>query len=73
MQTQNEKIKILNEINKNIEKCINKDKKDVINNIIQYEKWYVNMEINTFVSILKDIGYSKDKAIEYYKKIVLDL
>lgn len=67
------KEKILEEINNSIENCNDVNKKKLIKNIIQYKKWYVNMDINVFVSILIDIGYSKEKALEYYKTIVLGL
>lgn len=67
------KEKILEEINNSIENCNDVNKKKLIKNIIQYKKWYVNMDINVFVSILMDIGYSKEKALEYYKTIVLGL
>ena len=53
---------------KNLEEILEK-----IKNIILYDKWYVKMDINIFVSILIDIGYSKAQALEYYKKIVIEI
>lgn len=73
MHMNEKKIKILKEIKNNINNCNDVNKREVIKNIIQYEKWYVKMDINTFVSILMDIGYSKITAIEYYKKIVIGI
>lgn len=69
----NEKDKILNEIKQNLSNCDDEKKREVIKNIILYDKWYVKMDINIFVSILIDIGYSKAQALEYYKKIVIEI
>ena len=66
-----EKNDILIEIKNNLKNCNDDRKKEVIKNIIQYDKWYIRMDINIFVNILMDIGYSKNQALEYYKKIVI--
>lgn len=63
---------LLEEINKNVANCRDNNKRKIIKNIIQFNDWFVKMDINLFVSILYDIGYSKEQALKYYKIIVLN-
>ena len=44
-------------------------KRKVIETIIKKDKWYMDIEIEMFISILYDLGIDKNSSIEIYKKL----
>ena len=66
------KKEILEEISKKVDNCENLKKRELIKNIVGYDEWYVNMDVNVFVNILVDLGYTKDQALKYFELIILD-
>lgn len=44
-------------------------KKKIIKTIISKDKWYMDIEIEMFISILYDLGIDKESAINLYKKL----
>ena len=44
-------------------------KKKIIKTIISKDKWYMDIEIEMFISILYDLGIDKKNAIYIYKKL----
>ena len=44
-------------------------KKKIIKTIISKDKWYMDIEIEMFISILYDLGIDKKNAIDIYKKL----
>ena len=44
-------------------------KKKIIKTIISKDKWYMDIEIEMFISILYDLGIDKKYAIYIYKKL----
>ena len=66
------KKEILEEISKKVDNCENLKKRELIKNIVGCDEWYVNMDVNVFVNILVDLGYTKDQALKYFELIILD-
>lgn len=46
-----------------------KKKRKVIETIIKKDKWYMDVDIEMFISILYDLGIDKNSSIEIYKKL----
>ena len=44
-------------------------KKKIIKTIISNDKWYMNVDVEMFISILYDLGIDKKNAIDIYKKL----
>ena len=44
-------------------------KRKVIETIIKKDKWYMDVDIEMFISILYDLGIDKTNAIDIYKKL----
>ena len=44
-------------------------KKKIIRTIISKDKWYMDIDIEMFISILYDLGIDKTNAIDIYKKL----
>ena len=44
-------------------------KRKVIETIIKKDKWYMDVDIEMFISILCDLGIDKNSSIEIYKKL----
>lgn len=44
-------------------------KKKIIKTIISKDKWYMDIDIEMFISILYDLGIDKKNAIDIYKKL----
>lgn len=44
-------------------------KRKVIETIIKKDKWYMDVDIEMFISILYDLGIDKNSSIEIYKKL----
>lgn len=61
---------ILAEINGNIKNVENFKKKKVIQTILNNPKWYIDVTLDTFINILFDLGYTKEKSIELYKFLI---
>ena len=58
------------ELSKKIELLQDERKKKVIKTIINKDKWYMDINIEMFISILYDLGIDKDNAITLYKKLM---
>lgn len=58
------------ELNKRLEFLDDERKKKVINTIINKDKWYMNIDIEMFISILYDLGIDKENAIDIYKRLM---
>lgn len=46
-------------------------KRKVIETIIKKDKWYMDVDIEMFISILYDLGIDKNSSIEIYKKLYI--
>lgn len=57
------------ELSKKIELIGDERKKKIIKTIISKDKWYMDIDIEMFISILYDLGIDKDSAIDIYKKL----
>ena len=55
---------------KNIESRLNQiqdqEKKKLISTIIKNEKWYRDINFDTYISIMQDLGYNQNEAKDIY-------
>lgn len=58
------------ELSKKLELLDDERKKKVIKTIINKDKWYMNIDIEMFISILCDLGIDKESAINIYKQLM---
>ena len=63
---------IANEIVNRINNITDERKKKLITSILKKDNWYVNVSFDTAISILMDLGYSKEEAILIFKQLILE-
>ena len=63
------KTSVLNDINSRIKYINDERKRKLINSIIKEDNWYLKISLDTFVSILLDLGYKKGEAISIFKTL----
>lgn len=49
-----------------LNKIEDKRKQKLISTIIKKDKWYNNINFDTYISIMQDLGYNNDEAKEIY-------
>lgn len=49
-----------------LNKIEDKRKQKLISTIIKKDKWYNNIDFDTYISIMQDLGYNNDEAKEIY-------
>jgi len=60
------KDKILMDLKDKSDKILDDKKRKVIKSIINYIDWYKFVSLDTFLSVLDDLGYDEDEAKELY-------
>ena len=63
------KTSVLSDINSRIQYINDERKRKLINSIIKEDNWYLKISLDTFVSILLDLGYKKEEAIFIFKTL----
>lgn len=63
---------ILDEINDRVPSIKDERKKKLITSILKKNDWYLSINLDTFISILIDLGYSKEEALNIYKDLVVE-
>ncbi len=63
---------ILDEINDRVPSIKDERKKKLITSILKKNDWYLSINLDTFISILIDLGYSKEDALNIYKDLVVE-
>ena len=61
------KVKALKDIENRLSFIKDERQKKIINSIISKEDWYKCISLDTFMSILSDLNYSKDEALSIYR------
>ena len=56
------------EIKKRINEIDDLRKRKVLNSITRYDNWYQKISLDTFLSIMTDLGYSFEESLIIFKK-----
>ena len=64
--------KILEEIDYKAKLIKDDRKKKVITSILKKDKWYNELNFDTILSIMLDLGYNKQQAIDIYKYLIIN-
>lgn len=57
---------IVMDLEHRLNKIEDKRKQKLISTIIKKDKWYNNIDFDTYISIMQDLGYNNDEAKEIY-------
>ena len=62
---------LLEDISNRLSNITDDRKRKLVTSILKKDNWYEIIDFDTVISILMDLGYTKEEAVSFYEKLII--